>query len=322
MMSKELTRDIKKLSKGRKYDCMLMFSGGKDSSYLLYFLSQELGLKVATITLRHDFLARETIENIESFAKKYSAKHFSIENHDLNHAGNHFLNTWINKPDEGSLITLCTGCRMGLVKTVIDTAKREDIKVVITGLTPFEATDYRTKLVHYPKGKDGSLFFLLGYLRLILRNPSLIADFKALKIQAQEFYYHSQRKKLYVRKGIHMLVPFYDYLEYDEARIIQTLGNLQWQKAAVSTTSFWRADCNMNAIRQFFHQWISGYNELEKYYGEMLDQGLINEEYFKKNVENSYRKEDILRILRESKISKKSLEKYEKFLADGEAASS
>ena len=160
-MRNTLVETIKELNKSSDYDCLLMFSGGKDSSYLLYYLTQELGLRVATVTLTHDFQPKETRENIESFAKKYSKKHIAVENHVLNYAGRHFLEKWINKPDEGSLITLCTGCRLGLVKLIIETAKKENINIVISGKTPFEETDYRFKLVNYPKGKDGKIFFFL-----------------------------------------------------------------------------------------------------------------------------------------------------------------
>ena len=313
-MEQKLVSKIKELSSNDQYDCMLMLSGGKDSSYLLYYLSQELGLRVVSFTLTHKFLSEETSDNIRKFAEKYSARHIAIENDYLNHAGTHFLKSWINKPDEESLITLCTGCRLGLIKLVIETAKKENINVVITGLTPFEATDYRVKLVNYPRGREGKIYFLLGYLRLILRNPSLILNGKALKYQAEEFYYYSNQKKIYKNNGIHLVKPFYDYLEYDENKIIETLKKLNWKKASVSGASYWRADCDMNAVRQYFHNRISGYNEQAYYYGQMLEKGLITQEYYDKNVEGFDQTPGILSILRNSGISRRSLKKYENYL--------
>lgn len=311
---RKLISRIKDLSKSKDIDCLLMFSGGKDSSYLLYYLSEVLGMNVATFTLSHKFLCKETQDNIASFAKRYSKKHITIENIYLNHAGTHFLETWINKPDEASLITLCTGCRMGLIKMVIKTAKKEDINVVVTGLTPFEATDYRMKLVNYPSGKDGRIFFILGYIRLILRNPSLVMNWKALKYQVQEFYYFSKQKSIYRRNGIHLIKPFYDYLVYDEKKIIETLNKLNWKKASISGNSYWRADCDMNAVRQYFHYRISGYNEQEYYYGQMLRDSLISEEYYNRNTNGFDQTEGIKKILRSSGISAKAIKKYEKYL--------
>jgi tRNA(Ile)-lysidine synthase TilS/MesJ len=313
-MKDALVSKIKELNQNPDIDCLLMFSGGKDSSYLLYFLSQELKLRVATITLKHKFLAPETLANIESFAEKYSTRHFSINNEYLDYCGNHFLNAWIRKPDEESLITLCTGCRLGLIKLIIQTAKKENINVIITGLTPFEKTDYRMKLVNYPKGKDGSFYFFLGYLRLLIRNPSLVTNWKALMQQIEEFYYFRNQKKIYKGNGLSLLKPFYDFLRYDEAKIVETLKDLNWQKASVSGNSYWRADCDMNAIRQFFHSKISGYNEQKYYYGQMLKDNLISKEYYEKNIDNSDQSEGILRIIRKSTISKSSKNMYEQFI--------
>lgn len=313
-MAKDLAETIRNLNTNSEYDCLLMFSGGKDSSYLLYYLSQELGLRVVTFTLSHKYMAKETRENIEKFAVKYSKKHITIENDYLNHAGNHFLESWIKKPDEETLITFCTGCRLGLVKLVINAAKKEKISVVITGLTLYEATDYRVKLVNYPKGKEGTFFFFLGYLRLVLRNPSLVMDFKSLKYQAEEFYYYSNQKKVYEKNGLHLLMPFYDFLKYDEQQVIETLKKLNWQKAAVSGNSYWRADCDMNTLRQYFHKKISGYNEQEYYYGQMLKENLISKDYYESNIKDNFKEEDILKLLKSSGISEKSYHRYEKYM--------
>lgn len=313
-MSTELVKKIRSLNTNKNFDCILLFSGGKDSSYLLYYLSQVLGLRVISVTLTHNFLAPETLSNIESFAKKYSSKHLTVENSYLNHAGKHFLETWINKPDEGSLINLCTGCRLGLVDLIISTAKAQHINVVVTGHTPFEATDYRIDLVNYPKGKKGKLYFVIGYLRLIIRNPKLFSNAKAVKILFREYLHHSNRKNIFAQNNIYRIFPFYDYLEYNEAEIIETLKSLQWQKSSMSSASYWRADCNMNAIRQFFHSYLSGYNELEMYYGKMLKDNLITKEYYEKNINNTINKKDILQVLNKMGITEKALLKYQQFL--------
>lgn len=314
-MKYNLVETINELNKNSDYDCLLMFSGGKDSSYLLYYLTQELGLRVATVTLTHDFQPKETRENIESFAKRYSKKHIAVENNALNYAGRHFLETWINKPDEGSLVTLCTGCRLGLVRLVIETAKKENINVVITGETPYEALDYRIKLVNYPKGKDGKLFFFLGYLRLVVRNPSLVKNLKAFRYQIEEYYYNRNMKKIYRQNNLSLIYPYFS-LKYDEAMIIDTLKKLNWKKASISPNSYWRADCNMNAIKQFFYNRISGYNEMEAYYGKMLKDQLISQDYYDKNIKTLDQKEDILTALKETGLSREALIKYEKFLAN------
>jgi hypothetical protein len=146
----------------------------------------------------------------------------------------------------------------------------------------------------------------------------LILNRKALSIQAQELYYFSNQKKIYRQNDLHLLKPFYDYLKYDEERIIETLKKLNWQKASVSGNSYWRADCDMNAIRQFFHNNISGYNEQKYYYGQMLKDNLITREYYDKNVEKFDQSSGIIRIIEGSGISGRAKKKYLKFIQRGE----
>ena len=311
----KLVANINQLNNNNEYDCILMFSGGKDSSFLLYHLAFELKLRVMTVTLTHNFMPKETLQNIESFASRFAKKHVTLENLWLNQSGKHFLETWINRPDEGSLITLCTGCRLGLIKPIIETAKKEKINVVVSGETPFEATDARTSLVNYPKGKKGQIYFLIGYLRLIIRNPSLLKNLNAFMNQLVEFYYYKNKKTIYNKNKINRVYPFYDDCIYDETKIIEKLLELGWKKpTSTSNNSYWRSDCDMYAIRHYFYNQVAGYNEMKDYYGKLYESKMISEEYLQKNIHRHYEKEEIINLLKKLEIPRKAVNKYEEFV--------
>lgn len=314
-MKSNLKEKIQSFNLNSEYDCVLLFSGGKDSSYLLYYLAEKLKLRVMTFTLIHDFLPRQTITNIEQFTARFSKKHINIQNNTLNYAGKHFLENWINTPDEGSLITLCTGCRMGLVKPVIETAKEEKMNVVIAAHTPFEATDYRVSLVNYPKGKKGFIYFVLGYLRLLFRNPSLLSDIKAFINQMKEFHYYKNKNEIFKNAGIEYIKPFYTDIEFNEYEIVTKLKELNWQKpSSTNNTSYWRSDCNMYAIRHYFYNQVAGYNEMKEYYGKLFRNNLISQEIFENQSENSYAKDEILDLLTSLELSESSINKYKDFV--------
>ena len=315
-MKNNLVEKIKKLNKNKDYDCLLMFSGGKDSSYLLYYLSEELKLRVMTITLTHDFLPKETCHNIESFAARFAKRHVSIKNTYLNRSGKHFLQAWINSPDEGSLVTLCTGCRIGLIKPIIQAAKKEKINVVIHGETPFEDdNNYRVNLVNYPKGKKGALYFFIGYLRLLIRNPSLLKDLHAFINQAEEFYYFKNEKKIYEKNNITQLKPYLDDIPYDESKIIKKIKELDWKKpTSTKNNSYWRADCNMYAIRHYFYNQVAGFNEMKEYYGKLYENNLISQEDLNQHTNKTYAKEEIIELLKNLELSESSINKYKSFV--------
>lgn len=55
---------------GRKYDCILPFSGGKDSTYTLWFVVRELGLRPLVVSFDHGFYRPRTLSNrLKTFRK-------------------------------------------------------------------------------------------------------------------------------------------------------------------------------------------------------------------------------------------------------------
>jgi amino acid adenylation domain-containing protein len=56
--------DRAKETKGSQYDCLLLYSGGKDSTYVLYRLV-ELGLKVLAFTFDNGYISQTAFENIK-----------------------------------------------------------------------------------------------------------------------------------------------------------------------------------------------------------------------------------------------------------------
>ena len=62
---------VEKIIKTKKedYDCLLLFSGGKDSSYALYRLV-EMGWKVLTFTFDNGFISDVAFSNIERITSK------------------------------------------------------------------------------------------------------------------------------------------------------------------------------------------------------------------------------------------------------------
>jgi hypothetical protein len=67
-------------SKGKgEYDCLLLFSGGKDSSYLLYLLAKEYGLKTLAVTVDVGVLTDLAIENIKRVPEKLGVDHVFVK---------------------------------------------------------------------------------------------------------------------------------------------------------------------------------------------------------------------------------------------------
>ena len=79
--------EIDKAYKKGRFDVALFYTGGKDSTYLLHYLSRELGLKVLALTLEIPSLsnnARQSIENAKRIFKNAEFVSRSIAEAELN----------------------------------------------------------------------------------------------------------------------------------------------------------------------------------------------------------------------------------------------
>lgn len=65
----EMAEKIKKEGKGKKYDCIIGFSGGADSSYLAYIAKEKLGLRPLMLSVDTGWNIDDADENINKLIK-------------------------------------------------------------------------------------------------------------------------------------------------------------------------------------------------------------------------------------------------------------
>ncbi len=70
--------DMSSRDKNRKYDCIVMFSGGKDSINILHELTKEHNLRVLALTINLPFESQTSKENIEKVISILDVDHISL----------------------------------------------------------------------------------------------------------------------------------------------------------------------------------------------------------------------------------------------------
>ncbi len=69
-------------SAGAKYDCLVGFSGGKDSTYIIYQLKETYGMRVLAFTFDNGFSTEYGRHNIENALSKLNVDHISFSMND------------------------------------------------------------------------------------------------------------------------------------------------------------------------------------------------------------------------------------------------
>lgn len=70
---------VEKYKGRRKYDALLSYSGGKDSTYTLSLVKERYGLNVLAVTFDNGFLPEQTISNIENVTARLRVDHLFIK---------------------------------------------------------------------------------------------------------------------------------------------------------------------------------------------------------------------------------------------------
>jgi N-acetyl sugar amidotransferase len=131
----ELLELVKQYKGKGDYDCIIPFSGGKDSTFQLYYVIKELGLKPLAVCFDHGF---------------FRPKHIETRDRILNKLGIDFLifrPSWqiIKKVMMESLIRkgdFCWHCHVGITAYPIQIAVKHKIPLIIYGEGSAEYTSY------------------------------------------------------------------------------------------------------------------------------------------------------------------------------------
>lgn len=249
------------LDRNKDFDCILAFSGGVDSTYLLQILTEEIGLKVLAYTVDNGFIPDNTMDNIKKITKTLNVD-LVIEKNPLTKLNfKHVMNSWLKNPTAPMIGLLCTGCRIGMTDSILGFSKKCNIPLIIKGETPFDK--YQTYKFDIMKNNVKSKkfsSFVIGLFKQYLKNPNWLLNLNYLKTEFNELYYHYYKKIQYNTDGVVIIEPFLTYLNWTEDDAIRTVNNLKWEEN--STVNFKsRSDCDLAILKLFLYKELLGYND-------------------------------------------------------------
>ena len=227
------------------YDCLCLFSGGKDSTAMLYHLKARLGLKVLAFTLDNWMLSPEAHRNIERVTRRLGVDHmyykpdWDLAAHLFRHGVMHADRT----PRGRSLAFLvghvCWPCFVMVSLFSIKTAMAKDIRRIVVGATPGQLRQKDDRLKARYAGVADIYFSMM---RPLLRR--LKGTYRA----RARLSWPEKLRSLRVR-----IVPFYEYFHYDEAEAFRVAEEeCGWVRPA--DTDSCSTNCLTNALGIAIHK--------------------------------------------------------------------
>ena len=240
---------------GKQYDCLVPFSGGKDSSYTLYVCRKKLGLKVLAANFNNGLRTPEGLANIEHITRVTNSALVS------------YGPSWETMRKLYRAFFLATGqfcfaCDMGILATVIRTAEDYDVPLIIGG--------FSTQIESLSKK-------IYSFNNKLLRQ---IASSVISKAEMRDFLEEELIDKV-LRRLKHgrltryrRMISLPDYMVWDDAEIKRVISEeLAWKPRADGSSD--HIDCYFPPMKAYFSIQKWGLGEKTTKFAAMARAGQI-----------------------------------------------
>jgi hypothetical protein len=267
----ELREIVDRYRKPTGYDCIVALSGGRDSTYALYYVVVKLGLRPLAVTCDNGFMPEQIRENISHCVKILNVDHINyIFNYTIRNFAS-FLSCWTMLPDPAIVSFLCNGCMTGITNGLTRIARDNNISLIIGGGGEPEKS-FAEPLLGIGGGLlNRQLSLLCGTIVRLVRNPSLLLRFPVLLSFCREAYY-----RFYYKRSRDLAYPYiFHYISWDEQTILNTIEKqLNWRKPNHSPTT-WRADCDIHLLKQYVYRETLGFTKNDELLSSMVRRNML-----------------------------------------------
>jgi glutamine---fructose-6-phosphate transaminase (isomerizing) len=289
-------------SKNSKPDCIVPFSGGRDSTYTLHFAKKELGLNPIAFTYDWGMVTDLARRNIARVCGKLGVENI-IVSADIRWKRKNIqknIKAWLKRPDLGMIPLFMAGDKYFFYYT--DKIKRQTgIKLNIWGINHLENTDFKVGFCGIKPNFNKKTIYSLSMLsqlnlfkhigKNILLNHSYINEsvfdtlgsFASRYISPKKDYYH-----------------FFDYYPWNEKEIEELiLKEYNWE-TAIDTHTTWRIGDGTAGFYNYLYYTVAGFSEYDTFRSNQIREEMITrEEALKKvNEENKPRFTSIMWYLK------------------------
>ena len=251
------------INKDVKFNCVVPVSGGRDSSYALYYAKEIVGLRPIAVHNDNDFETEVARENMRNMTKALNVPLVSVSSKKQISKKIVAEKFKMNAPFGPGLVVdqTCEACKYGFESVVYNTTRKRDIQLIIWGDSIEESTAPFHLLFEHKTPSKWERLFSPGF--------SSYFKYKYLFEKMKREYGPDSPEGL---KEIHL----YDYIEWDRKVIVDTIQNkLGWSKPKDAATS-WRIDCSLVPLVNYLTLKAYGVSKLELGFSSMIRNSKMN----------------------------------------------
>lgn len=260
-------------------DCIVPFSGGRDSCYTLHLVVEELKMKPVAYTYDWGMITELGRRNISRMCSKLGVENIIIED-DIVKKRKYIamnLKAWLKSPHLG-MISILTAGDKHFFRYVETVKKQTGIKLNLWGVNPLEVTHFKAGFLGVPPYFEEKLVYTNGIMKQLryqrLRFKAMLDSLgyfnRSLWDTLSGEYYRSFRKK---EDYYHV----FDYWRWDEKLVDQTLAEYDWEKAPDTQTT-WRIGDGTAAFYNYVYYTVAGFTEHDTFRSNQIREGDLTRE--------------------------------------------
>jgi hypothetical protein len=262
---------------GEHPDCLVAVSGGRDSSYGLHYIKEELKLNPVAYTYDWGMVTDLARRNISRMCGALGIEHVLISADIRKKLDNIRKNVtaWLKKPDLGTVPLFMAGDKQFFYYAAL--LKRQmNLGLIFFNMNPLERTDFKVgfcgidenyeKQKHYDLTFVNKLRLIAYYGRQFIQNPAFINS--TLFDSAFAFFsYYLIPKKYYT---------LYDYIQWNESIVADVLiPQYDWETSPDTRTT-WRIGDGTAAFYNYIYYLMAGFTENDTLRSNQIREGMID----------------------------------------------
>lgn len=225
---------------GNKFDCLMLYSGGKDSTYVLYQLVKEMKLKVLAFTFDNGYISQGAKENIRRVVNELGVELITGQSPHMNEIYVDSLKHFSN---------VCNGCFKTIYVQSMNLCHEKGIPYIITGLSRGQLFETRLAELH-----GAGIFDPERIDKTVLESRKLyhgVDDLISRRLDVGIF----QDSSIFDR------IRFLDFFRYSDVTVAEIFDylnkNAPWVKPSAGGCS---TNCLVNDAGIYVHERERGYH--------------------------------------------------------------
>lgn len=244
------------------YDCVVAYSGGKDSTYTLYLLKEKYDLNILALSYDNWFQSEAAIKNINQIIKHLNIDLITIKpRYDLFKKIIKTIveNDFYSLKNKQRASDICTTCISFIRFQCFKIAIEKDISFIIFGMSPGQAPIVTSVVKTNPQ--------MIQQMQDIIYQPLK----NQLGDEVQTFFLEEKHFK---KEEFPYSINPLSFLEYNEHDIIHTIQQLGWINPKDTDPN--STNCLLNSLANHIHKKKYGFHAYCYELSELIREGKIS----------------------------------------------